>query len=148
MIAGRNQRQFAQNVGQGDNIHHRFGWQIHNLGTDLGRAGPPIFRLSRAIIVQGLDKSTLALLDLVCVGADSHLENQVDTAIPALLNGRTECGERSVIVRRRRNEKNEVLGASNQNVISEYIQIHANTYVYIRICTYTEEYMRICAYTY
>ena len=147
MIAGRNQRQFAQNVGQGDNIHHRFGWQIHNLGTDLGRAGPPIFRLSRAIIVQGLDKSTLALLDLVCVGADSHLENQVDTAIPALLNGRTECGERSVIVRRRRNEKNEVLGASNQNVISEYYDIQINTYGYTGMPAYTYRYMQIFTYT-
>ncbi len=40
--------------------------------------------LSLAIIVQGLDKRTLALLvlDATSVGADPHLENQIDASIP------------------------------------------------------------------
>ena len=115
---------------EGNNIHHRlWGWQVHELGSNLGSAGPPSFRLSRAIIVHGLNKRTLALLDATSVGADPHLENQVDASIPALVDGRAECGKRSSIVRWRRNEENEVLTASNRN-INEYIHIHIDTYVH------------------
>ena len=54
VVPSWNQRQFTQNVREGNNIHHRlWGWQVHTLGSNLGSAGPPIFRLSLAIIVQG-----------------------------------------------------------------------------------------------
>ncbi len=112
---------------EGNNIHHRlWGWQVHALGSNLGSAGPRIFRLSLAIIVQGLDKRTLALLDATSVGADPHLENQIDASIPALVDGLTECGKRSSIVRRRRNEKNDVLRVWNQNT-DAHKHIHADT---------------------
>ena len=55
----------------------------------------------RPIIVQGLNKHTLALLDATSVGADQHLENQItsNASIPALINGRAECrGKWSSIV--------------------------------------------------
>ncbi len=95
-LLGWNQRQFTQNVREGNTIHHRlWGWQVRALGSNLGSVGPPIFRLFRAIIVQGLDKCTLALLDATSVGAYSHLENQIDASIPALVDGRAECGKRS-----------------------------------------------------
>ena len=52
------------------------------------------------IIVQGLDKHTLALLDATSVGADQHLENQItsNASIPALINGRAECSKWSSIL--------------------------------------------------
>jgi hypothetical protein len=80
-------RQFTQNVREGNTIHHRLlGWQVHELRSNMGSAGPPVFGLSRAIIVQGLDKRTLALPDATCVGADLHLENQINASIPALID--------------------------------------------------------------
>jgi hypothetical protein len=94
VVPGWNQRQFARNVREGNNVHHRlWRWQVHDLGSNLGSAGPPPFRLSRAIIVQGLDKRTLALLGATSVGTDPHLENQIDASIPALVDGRAECGQ-------------------------------------------------------
>jgi hypothetical protein len=91
VLPGCNQRQLAQDVREGNIIHrdHRlWGCQVQELGSNLRCAGPPMFSLSRAIIVQGLDKSTLALLDATSVGADPHLENQIDASIPALVDGR------------------------------------------------------------
>jgi hypothetical protein len=88
-------RQFTQNVREGNTIHHRLlGWQVHELSSNMGSAGPQSFGLSLAIIVQGLDKRTLALLDATCVGTESttdpHLENQINASIPALVDGRAE----------------------------------------------------------
>ena len=78
IVPGWNQRQFTQNVGKRNNINHRIrGWQVHELRSNVGSAGPPRFSLTRAIIVQGLDKRTLALLRATSVGADPHLKNQI-----------------------------------------------------------------------
>ncbi len=69
------------------------------LGSDLGSAGPPIFSPVPANIVQGLDKSTLELLDLTSVSADLHLEDQINASIPALIDDRAKHCKRSSIVR-------------------------------------------------
>ena len=45
--------------------------------------GPPHPALSGTVVVHGLDKGALTLEDVPGVGANSHLENQVDPAIPA-----------------------------------------------------------------
>jgi len=141
VVPGWNQRQFTQNMRDGNNIHHRvWGWQVKALSSNLGSARPPGFRPSRAIIEQGLDERTLALLGATIVGADPHLENQIDASIPALINGRVECGKRSTIVGRRRNEKNEVLRAWNQTC-----RYKDNTYRYMHD---TYRYMHIHAHTY
>jgi hypothetical protein len=50
VVPGWTQRQLTQNVREGNNIHHRvWGWQVKALGSNLGSAGPPSFRLSLAI---------------------------------------------------------------------------------------------------
>jgi hypothetical protein len=92
VVPSWNQRQFAQNVREGNKVHHiLWRWQVQDLGSNLGSAGPPPFRqhqirLSLAIIVQGLDKRSLALLGATSVGADPHLENQINASIPALVD--------------------------------------------------------------
>ncbi len=73
------------------------------------------------------------------VGADPHLENHIDAFIPALVDGRAECGKRSSW---RRNEENEVLTAWNQNT-NEYKHKPTDTY---NIPTYTCIYLGIDTY--
>ncbi len=72
----------------------RLKWVLrHELGSNLSKTGPPIFHLSLAIIVQGLDRRTLALLDATSVSVDPHLGDQINASMPALIDGRAECGK-------------------------------------------------------
>ena len=70
---------------------------------------PPSPALPGAKVVKGLDQGALTLHDAPSVCAHTHLENQVDPAIPAVINGRAEGGARSLIVGGRRDEEDVVL---------------------------------------
>ncbi len=86
-----------------------------------------------AVVVQSLDQSALAFLEETTIGAHSHLEDETDTSVPALIDRRAECGWSSTIVRRRRDEKDVILG--QQSTVSS-LSVHIRTYTY-NILTYT-----------
>jgi hypothetical protein len=71
---------------------------IQQLGPDFSAgAGPPSPALPWAVVVHGLDQRVLTLHNTPGVCEDTHLKNQVDTAIPAgiIINRRAEGGTRS-----------------------------------------------------
>ena len=109
-IPFREKRQTAEDMRERNNIHNWI-WRGHiqQLGPDFSRAGPPSPSLPGAVVVKGLDQGALTLHDAPSVCANTHLENQVDPAIPAVINRRAEGGARSSIVGRRRDEEDEVL---------------------------------------
>ena len=84
---------------------------LEQLGPDFRGAGPPSQALPRAlaVVVHGLDQGALTLHNTTSVCEDTHLKNQVDPTIPAGINRRAEGGTRSLIVGRRRDEKDVVL---------------------------------------
>jgi hypothetical protein len=110
VIPCRNERQLAQDVRQGNNIHDRLGRrEVQHLCPDLRGAGPPRFGLSGAVVEEGLDQGALALHQATCVGPDPHLENEIDAPVPAIVQRRTEIGRRSTIVWGRWYEEHEIL---------------------------------------
>ena len=91
-------------------VHNRIGrGHVQHLGPDFRGAGPPYPALFGAVVVEGLDQGALTLHDTPSVCSDTHFENKVHPAVPAVINGRAERGTCSVIVGRRRNEEYEVL---------------------------------------
>ncbi len=79
-------------------IQDRLGtWEIHKFGSNLTSAGPPRFGLW-AVIVQSLDQGAQALLETTPIGEHLHLEDEIDTSIPALIDKRAELGCRSSIL--------------------------------------------------
>ena len=69
-------------------------------------------------------RACLALHDTPRVCADSHLENQVNPAVPALVNRWAESWQSSAIVGRWRDEEDVVL----PRIQSRYYPIHARYY--------------------
>ena len=120
---------------KGYDIQDRIGLrEIQKLCANLSCAGPPRFGVCRgAVVVQSLDQGALAFLEATPIGADSHLEDEIDTSVPTLIDRRAECGWSSTIVRRRRDEKDVILG--QQSTVSSF-SVHIRTYTYI-ILTYT-----------
>ena len=124
VIPCRNERQLAQDVRQGNNIHDRLGRrEVQHLGPDLRGAGPPRFGLSGAVVEEGLDQGTLALHQATCVGPDPHLENEIDAPVPAIVQRRTEIGRRFTIVWGRWYEEHEILWSMACTIILKYMQI-------------------------
>jgi hypothetical protein len=121
------------------------------LTANLSRGWPPRFGVCRwALVVQSLDQGALAFLEATPIGAHSHLEDEIDTSGPALIDRRAECGWSSSIVQRR-DEKDIILGRQSTALLSNvyirtyahmtltyaciYLHIHANT-VCVSICMY------------
>jgi hypothetical protein len=100
-------------------------------------AGPPYPALFGAVVVEGLDQGALTLHDTPSVCSDTHFENKVHPAVPAVINGWAERGTCSLIVGRLRNEEYEVLPQLNLlKKIDTIIYIH-DTYIYCMIHTDT-----------
>ena len=104
----------------------------------LRGAGPPCPALPWAVVVHGLNQGALTLHNSPCVCEDTHLENQVDPAIPAVINRRAEGGARSSVVGRRRHEKDVVLPQLKRTwspIRADTCIIHADTSGYTQIHT-------------
>ena len=111
----REQGQTAEDVGeQNDILYYRIGsGHVQHLGPNFCCVGPPSPALPGAVVEKGLDQGALTLHDTPRVRANTHLENQVDPAIPAVIDGWAECCARSSLVGRRRDEEDEVLPQLN-----------------------------------
>ena len=86
VISSWNQRQFPQDVREWNDIQYRIGLgEIQYFRAYLSSAQPPWFGVQRwAVIVQSLDEGAHAFLDATFICAHSHLEDEINTSIPAL----------------------------------------------------------------
>ena len=136
-VTSGNKRQFPQDVGQWNNVDNRvWGRKVEELGSDLSSASPPSLAFGWRVVVHCLDQRTLALHETTRIGADSHLKDEIDASVPAIVDSRREVRGSTTIVGWRRNEHDEILRQQHAAPTSRHYSkehIHTYTYIYIHI---------------